>query len=481
MSVQYRAPTIRRLALPLLLAMTGGVGAVEIPLTLQGAGPYYRLLVPAAVFPNARHADLHDLQVLNAAGVPVPYAWLRGELGPEQRLSQRVPVFAVPAVAPAQQGDAAAVTLRIGHDGQLQWAARQPAAVKPADSGDWILDASAVRGAMTQLRLEFAPGRNGLFDYTVQASADLQRWRAVPVRGPLARLQAEGTQIERLAVDLQGLRARYLRLRFRTPAAVPPLRAAHVDSVQRAEQVPALQWSDAIAPTHCAERACDYELPANTPIDSLRIGLAQPNTLAPVTVAGLQPASTPPYDVHRNPLDVLRHKRERSAAPPPPHWLASTVAYRLSAAGRPEELTAPDLPLGAGVYAGLRLSWQVPVQRLGADPPTIALGTYPRALVFLAQGGGPFRLAWSAGGPSGVLPLPTLVPAYQVGQVIAADEARLELPPGAAAPAGAQGIQAARGAEGQARPLWLWATLGLVLLLLAGMAWSLLRSLRQSS
>ena len=480
MAVPSWAPTIRRLALPLWLAMTGGVGAVEIPLTLQGAGPYYRLLVPATVFPNSRHADLHDLQVLNAAGVPVPYAWLRGELGPEQLVSQRVPVFAVPAVAPAQPGDAAAVTLRIGHDGQLQLAALQPGAVKPADSGDWILDASAVRGAMAQLRLEFAPGRNGFFDYTVQASEDLQRWRAVPVRGPLARLQAGGTQIERLAVDLQGLRARYLRLRFRTPAAVPPLQAAHVDSVQRAEQVPALQWSDAIAPTHCAQQACDYELPANTPIDSLRIGLSQPNTLAPVTVAGLRPASTPPYDGHRNPLYVLRHKRERSPAPPP-HWLASAVAYRLSAAGRPEELTAPDLPLGAGVYAGLRLSWQVPVQGLGADPPTIALGTYPRALVFLAQGRGPFRLAWSASGPSGVLPLATLVPAYKAGQVIAADEARLELPPGAAAPAGAAAIHAARGSEGAARPLWLWATLGLVLLLLAGMAWSLLRSLRQST
>jgi len=361
-------------------------------------------------------------------------------------------------------------------------AALQPAAAKPADSGDWILDASAVRGAMAQLRLEFGPGRNGLFDYTLQASEDLQRWRTVPVGGPLARLQAGGTQIERLAVDLQGLRARYLRLRFRTPAAVPPLQAAHVDSVQRAEQVPALQWSDAIAPTHCAEQACDYELPANTPVDSLRIRLSQPNTLAPVTVAGLRPASMPAYDAHRNPLYLLRHKRERSTATPQPqHWLAGTVAYRLSAAASPEELTAPDLPLGGGVYAGLRLSWQVPVQRLGADPPTVALGTYPRTLVFLAQGRGPFRLAWSASGPSGVLPLPTLVPAYKAGQVIAADEARLELPPGAAAPAGAPAIRAAQGSEGQARPLWLWATLGLVLLLLAGMAWSLLRSLRQST
>lgn len=487
MAVRDRLQVVRRLTLPLLLAMGGGMAAAEIPLTLQGVGPYYRLLLPANVFPYSGHADLRDLQVLNAGGTPVPYAWVSGEPGVEALRSQRVPLFAVPAPTPAQPDNAAALTLRIGRDGQLQLAATRPGSVQPAEGGDWILDASAVKGSMAQLRLEFAPGRNGFFDYTLQVGDDLQHWRTVTVRGPLARLQADGAQIERLAVDLQGVRERYLRLQFRNPATVPLLLAAHVDSVQRAEQVPVLQWSVAFKPARCDVQSCDYELPANTPIDSLRITLSQSNTLSPVMVSGLRPPATfapaPAYHPHRNPLYLLRHKRERALAPPQTgqHWLASTVAYRLSAAGGPEDVSAPDLPLGGGVYAGLRLAWQVPVQRLGAEPPSVAIGSYPRTLVFLAQGSGPFRLAWSADSASTVLPLRTLMPGYKAGQALAADEARLDMPLAKVEPAGVAPVSAPKESTGPSRPLWLWATLGLVLLLLAGMAWSLLRSLRQAS
>src|SRR6218665_1337568 len=74
--------------------------------------------------------------------------------------------------------------------------------------------------------------------------------------------------------------------------------------------------------------------------------------------------------------------------------LLDTVVYRLAQAGG--EARSPALALDGAVYSRLRLRTSGPVSVLGATPPTIAVGATPRTLVFLAQGGAPFSLAWSA-------------------------------------------------------------------------------------
>ena len=467
-----------------MLAVAGGALSLELPIAVQGVGPYYRLPLSQAVHPHSRHPDLHDLRVLNAAGIPVPFAWLPGELAPEQVFSARLAVFAIPGTPTGQEQSSLPLSLRLGPDGSIRLAAAPGAGKSASEAGDWILDASKVKGAMVQLRLELAEGANGLFPFTLQTSDDLQQWRFVNAPGPLVRLQAQGMRIERLAADLHGLRAKYLRLKFQQPTAKPRLLGAHVDSVQRADASPVLQWSAPILPSRCEALHCEYVLPANTPADSLRISLAQLNTLTPITVSGLRPAVAPLQRGHRNPLYVLRHKRDRPKAPSDPalHWMASTLAYRLAAPqGAPtDELVAPDVPLDGRVYTGLRLAMPSPVPHLGPTPPAIFLGTYPRSLVFLAQGAGPFRLGWSSDIPSAMLPLKTLVPGYRSGQAIAVDQASVELPAPSPSPAAQPPI--APGAVGttQSKPFWLWAILGLGLLMLARMAWSLLRTMRQS-
>ena len=42
--------------------------AVQVPLAVSGAGPWYRLELPLAVQLSARQADLSDVRVFNAAG-----------------------------------------------------------------------------------------------------------------------------------------------------------------------------------------------------------------------------------------------------------------------------------------------------------------------------------------------------------------------------------------------------------------------------
>lgn len=477
-------PWRRAVGVGLLMIAAHGL-AVELPLALQGQGPYFRLALPAQVLPYSRHADLRDLQVLNGAGVPVPFAWLPEELASPQVASRRVPVFALPPEPGGQETSSATLGLRVGPDGQIQVAVVNGAKTPSGATRDWLLDTSAVQGSMAQLRLSLPQGVTGLFPFTLQASEDLQSWRTMTTQGTLLRLRSEGTQIERLSVDLHGARARYLRLKFQSTGAPPQLAGAQVDNLQKVDVVPALQWSEALRATHCEPRYCEYVLPANTPIDALRISLAQANTLVPVTVSGSRPpaSAAAPRFGHRNPLYVLRHKRE---TPPPAsdvnhHWLAHTVAYRLATTrdGVADEALSPELPMNGGVYTALRLTFASPVDRLGAAPPSIAIGSYPRSLVFLAQGGPPFRLAWSSDSPSALLPISTLVPRYRSGQAIAIDAALVQLPAQVAAQASAKSDPPSQPSEVRTRPVWLWVTLGLALVLLSGMAWSLFRSMRK--
>jgi hypothetical protein len=98
-----------------------------MPIATQGNGPYYRLTVPSSANAASQFADLRDLQVQNAAGLPVPFSWISGEILPSEITSTRVPIYAVPARRAEASADVA-VGLKRGHratkaglNAQQQW------------------------------------------------------------------------------------------------------------------------------------------------------------------------------------------------------------------------------------------------------------------------------------------------------------------------------------------------------------------------
>jgi hypothetical protein len=112
--------------------------------------------------------------------------------------------------------------------------------------------------------------------------------------------------------------------------------------------------------------------------------------------------------------------------------------------------------------------------------------------VFLAQGAAPFSLAWGTapqanavegGVPGAPLALSTLIPGYAADKPVAADDASVALPmaavTAAVTAAVAAAVQAPVPEQAPSRKWWLWGALGVGLLLLAGMAWSLFASLRK--
>ncbi|MCW5232775.1 DUF3999 domain-containing protein [Verminephrobacter eiseniae] len=460
-------------------------------IALQGAGPYHRLTLPLAIYGHAAHGDLSDLRVQNAAGHAVPYAWLRNEAAAPRTASQAVPIFALPGNAAS--GDTAMV-FTVRPDGSLALAGK-PAA-KASEATQWLIDVSQVKGRLLQARFQVAPDARGLFAFRLEASDDLRRWRPVGDEEQLVRLAHGGQTIERMAVELGNLHARFLRLRWSDPQHGAPLAKVEIDSVQEVGPVAPIEWSGALKPERCAENYCDYLLPRGLPLQSLRIDLADINTLAQVGVSGLvdaTPASAPPPRfAPRNPLYALRHQQRRTnplPSGPGEAPLLDTVVYRLAQAGG--EARSPALALDGAVYSRLRLRTSGPVSVLGATPPTIAVGATPRTLVFLAQGGAPFSLAWSAvagkgavqgAAPGAPLALSTLIPGHAADKPIAADDASVTLPVAAVEAVVAAATLAPvpeTAPHDPSRKWWLWGALGIGLLALAGMAWSLFASLRK--
>jgi hypothetical protein len=485
-------------------AQTSGL---QTPIVLQGAGPFHRLTLPNAIYGHAAFDDLRDVRVHNSSGQAVPFAWLNadqdmGSAAP-RTASVNAALFAVPVTAAA--APAASLALVPRADGSLGWAnaAAGNTAVSGTGTGtgtgaviEWIIDASQLDAALVQARFELPPDAQGLFPFALEGSDDLRQWRRMGADDQLVRLRRGDQTVERLVVEIEQVRVRYLRLRWLDAARAPTLVRVWLDGVQGAVPLTAaLEWSTEVRASGCGADFCDYPVPRHLPVQSMRIALTEPNTLAALRVfsvgpqrsatgsGGILPARTP-----LNPLYVLRHgaghrEREGAVAAASETWVADTLVYRLNQASG--EVVSANVAMDGGTHTTLRLRTTGPVSALGAAPPVLSFGARPKTLAFLAQGSPPFVLHWNAPGQvmevgvAGPLPVGTLMPGYREGQAFVADTARVSLQP--VSPSVTPMAASVAAAPPAASKLWLWAALGAGLLLLAGMAWSLLRGLSKQS
>lgn len=471
------------------------------PITLQGTGPYHRLTLPAAIYGHAAYTDLRDLRITNGAGQAVPFAWLHTPPSEQHTESHDVPLFAWPRAAGGAESSDALLAFKVRPDGSL--AVVKPSAAPDQRASDWLMDLSQLRGRLLQARLVVEPGTQGLFPFTLEASDDLRQWFRVGGDEQLVVLQQGQQHIERLSVDLGGMQARFLRLHWTDPQHGAKLTGVGIDTVRSTEPVAALEWSGPLQTERCAADYCDYVLPSGVPAHSVRLQLAEPNTLASIHVSGvldLSKAGTPVPVVVHNPLYALRRLHRQPVRPLTPQEipLLDTVVYRLTQPGG--EARSPEWPLNGAVYPRLRVRTDGPFSMLGSAAPTLEVSTALRTLVFLAQGQPPYSVTWNAAQPErtpagahakaaagGALALSSLIPGYQPDQPLAAGLATVSL-------AGASSVQASAVpgvlghgvaeqvalAANDSRKPWLWAALLVGLLLLAGMAWSLFRSLQNS-
>jgi hypothetical protein len=431
-------------------------------LALPTGASLVRVDVPVPALLRMQNSAAHDLRVFNAAGAVVPFALLgsadvnRAALVVQTGSYKAYPLFAATSAEKAPRGG---VEVRVESAGQHSTAWVR---MDNADSGPDALAAGAqpLQAALFDMRTEkqalealvlaLELPHNALVPITVSTSADLKDWSTVATKGPLFQFDGAdapgSTTLElRQPLIVQG---RYLRLAWNGQAGVNV--RSLVGRVASTQTAPAPVRSALPLGTADGSNALHWTLPFATPLATLHLQAVQDNTLVPVRIQG------------------------RGDAAQPWRTLASSVVYRLDTVGQGS--SNPPTPMHGASVRALR----VETSQGAALPPGGLQATVefaPLQLAFLASGAGPFTLA--AGRTNTA---PAAVDASLLGSVapdrlnalpLATVASVEEQPAGALAGAATAWLPAGT----SLRSVLLWLVLGLGVLVLGAVAYSLTRQL----
>ncbi|HYS64412.1 MAG TPA: DUF3999 domain-containing protein [Paraburkholderia sp.] len=348
-------------------ANAAGHFAQRFALELEDGAAYYSVMLPAAVYAASQRSDLGDVRVFNGAGEPVPYS-LDAPREPARTPPALRPARWFPLPTAARGSTGAPLGVTIASDGSLRATAAPPGR---AQHDTDLIDAGhaprtgRVNALVVHLRDDNYQGR-----VTVESSDDLRNWQPAG-DAQLLKVSYNGSTLSQDRIELDGMHARYLRLRWLDGAPYVEsidmeVQAAGAGEARRADAQ--RLWREGIV-AHAGPKAGEYffETGGPYPIDRLRLNLPQPNTVAPAVVysrAGLEPA-----------------------------WrqVSSATLYRLH--NEAVEQSNPPLELASDTDRQWRVVVDTRSGGLGSGTLTVAAGWRPATLTFVARGAAPFTLA----------------------------------------------------------------------------------------
>ena len=415
-----------------------------------------RVELPGDALARLQSPAAADLRVFDGAGQPVPFA-LASPPRPADAPRQQTRAFtALPlhAAQPGARPPKGAVQLRLDENGERRslWVQLGAAGARTPPPGPQplraaLFDTRALQESVTALVVRARLPANVPVRLSLATSPDLENWTEVPVRGRVFRFEGEGAPAnDRL--ELQAplkLAERFLRLAWDGQEGVAVDAIVGLLPAQAAERPApgiALGTPEAEGPA-----ALEWQLPFATPIARIALSTPRENTVVPVRVLGRNQPSEP--------------------------WrlLGSTVVYRLGNPGQESSNAPAALPRTSVRWLRVEGTHGA---RLQGVPLVVRALFDPVEVVFPAGAAGPYQLvAGRASTTSAALPVSMLaattssrldaLPLVQVASVQAAP-----LPQ-----ASAWQRLLPRGVD--TRTASLWAVLAVGVLLLGGVAWTLLR------
>lgn len=427
------------------------------PLQIEGVASHYRFPVPAAAYRGTERRDLGDIRVFNAASEPVPYAFAHREAKPLAAPMHPVKLF--PVYGDQAKGlDATTVQVERTAGGtvvNVSVVDGTPANVRALLG--YLIDASELKAPQQGLVLTWETHQSFAGQARVEASHDFKSWKILAADAPLLHLEHNGARLERRRIDLRDPQARYFRLSF---TGVPDdFVLTGVELELRPElQQPVREWLPLTATEGKARGELHLDTAGHFPVDRLRLQLPQPNTVVQVQIFA----------------------RERVGE----KWrfIASTTAYRLAREGG-AEIVSPEITIApmADRY------WMIKVDQkgggVGAGSVQLDVGWVPHEVVFVARGDPPFRLAFgNRKSKVGALPVAAVLPRQGERHLAQANAASVGEVSGGPQPMASvfsePGRFVSQLVENPEIKKWvLWGALVIGVLLLAGMALRLLRTL----
>ena len=342
--------------------------AQGIDIVASSGLPLIEMTLPDAVYLTVTRADLGDMRVFNADGQPVPHALCTALTQAEPTITEHsLPVFELrDAPAVANGGSRIEVQTAGGTQVNVQEAGSdKPAAV---NGRIHIIDARDSKEPIRAIQFDWqSPDGASQAQVSIEASDDLDQWRVLVPASTLLRATSGEQELKRERIELPARAYNYLRVQ-RTDAG-PPLTIAGVT----AERVGAALEFDPV-----------WFMATNHVTDDIEVLFYDTGRRAPVTYARLR------LPQENSSVRVTLHSRDDAKAPWSQRW--DGEAYRIVTDTQRRESPPAQFAATSDRYWRLKIAKDPQLYRA----TVLELGYRPARLRFLAQGSGPFTLAYGS-------------------------------------------------------------------------------------
>ena len=412
-----------------------------------------RVALPPTSLAAMRSVDGADIRVFNASGALLPFALINAAAQTPQSTETIGPKIPALPIYALESTSASTPTLRIeeGPKGRvIQYSGSSAPTATTREARGLLFDTRSIEGDVRAVDLTGVLPVGSIVKLSLDASTDLKTWRSLASDAPVFDFGAGAPSSRRVVLaSAQSLKNQYVRLTW-SGAAPLPIDALQIVSANAAAAVAPLRVEHG-APSNATDEAVEWTLSTGLRASAMHLQTSAPNALMPVRIL-TRPRVGDPWRV-----------------------VTSTVVYRLNAASAGGSNTNPSVALSAPLDMHVRVEPHAGY-RLAGVPLTLALEYPPMHAVFVASGNGPFVVASGKSAlVSAALPVATVMPGYVSG-------AEYALPVLQAIAVGGTDAAGSGAATSSAMPSWinkstlLWAVLGLAVLVLGGLAISLLRA-----
>ncbi|HOY69603.1 MAG TPA: DUF3999 domain-containing protein [Methylotenera sp.] len=445
------------LVLTCLSSATFLTQAASFQIDKVGNEPLYQSILPVEVYQASRSHHLQDLTFTNAAGEQVPYTLFEDEeLHPQSEISRNSQMLVAHPVTESQLDNAAALHIQLNQTGQHSTVDIQTNAASNTKKFAYLIDAGVKHPAFKALKIDWEGNEGKLLSFEVLASDNLKDWHSL---GSGVLIKVASDSLIQNTIEISGDdTSRYLQIRPTDADAtiIKQVRAEYL-TVRSADRAMHVQKVDFIGREQDQNNHVinlDFEAQGRYPVQYLRVELPQLNT---VTSARF----------------YVRNKLSE-----PWQYLTTSSLYRIEKDGK---LRAnPDVQLNTTIARYWRMQFDEANGGLGADNPSLSLAWRPHTAVWNARGNSPFKLN-IGDNPKVVnfVDIQGLIPDYKIEKVLQLPKANVGIAMDENASTSANTSRHKQDAWSTApdyKSWLLWAGLALGVLLLAGMAYSLLKT-----
>lgn len=445
----------------LLISTSMPVTAASFKLDANGNDPFYQTTISKEVYQYTHSSTLQDLTIQNASGEQVPYALIPYEdLHPQTTTHQdSKPLIIYPIKESALDNpNELRIHLQKNTGNTLIdiVSSNDKADVSKNTNSIYLLDAGKKHAPLETISVDWQGVDGKLLTLEVLTSDDLQHWSHAGNAVLLKTSNANSSILQNNISLNSPSEARYLQIRTTEPNnANFKLTKANAEYSKMQSITPKLvlqtiQLIERSEDTKNGLVNIDFESAGHFPASYLQIKLPQNNTITNATI------------------QVRNNTNE------PWEYLTTASVYRLMQQGK--TFTSPDVVLSPTVARYWRLQFNQASGGIGVESPTLSLGWLPSTVVWNARGQAPFTLHVGEK-PSIVnnVPITNLILDYKIEKIQALANSGLTME-----------VSANNSTVEQAANTWtapidykrwlLWGGLFLGVLLLAGMAFSLIKT-----